>query len=467
MKSNNPLLNELKVINLGLENFYNSFKAQGVPVVNVSWKPPAVKNIDLLNRLLDDEAIEKANNQAVKRLIESRPILVDLKQARDVIPGIEENMILHAGPPVSWERMCGPVRGAVMGALIYEGKAGNAAEAKKLAESGKIKFSPCHHHRSVGPMAGVVSPSMYVYCVKNETYGNTAHCTVNEGLGMVLRFGAYDSEVIKRLKWMEKVFAPLFKKAILKSGGIDIKKLTSQALLMGDECHNRNVAGTSLFLKEILPFLLETGESSSVIKDITDFINSNVHFYLNISMAACKAVSDSILGFKGSTIMSAMARNGTDIGIRIAGLGEKWFTAPSGQPKGLYFSGFSEKDANPDLGDSTISETAGIGGFAMACAPAIVKFIGGKAAEAVDYTMKMYRISHSEHRDYQIPALDFRGAPVGVDIRKVADTGITPIINTGIAHKKPGIGQVGAGILYAPFECFEKALEEFATVYKK
>ena len=410
--------------------------------------------------------VENANQKALQKMIDANPVLVDVRQARDVIPGMHEDLILHAGPPVKWENMCGPVKGAVMGALIYEGKAKDEKEAASLAASGKIKFDPCHHHSTMGPMAGVVSPSMFVFVMKNTTHGNTAYCTLNEGLGKVLRFGAYSPEVIKKLKWMETVLAPALKKALAKKpDGINIKSITAQALMMGDECHNRNVAGTSLFLRQLTPLLLSTDLDKETVKSVFDFITGNDHFFLNLSMAACKTIADTIHGMEGCSLMSAMARNGTEIGIRIAGLGDRWFTAPAGEPKGLYFSGYTADDACLDLGDSTISETAGIGGFAMASAPAIVKFVGGSPSDAVKYTHQMGEISFGRHRDYQMPPLDFLGTPLGVDIRKVVETGITPIINTGIAHKDPGIGQVGAGILYAPTSIFEEALKAFADKY--
>ena len=411
------------------------------------------------------ETIDEANAKAAERMMNSQPVLVDIKPAISAIPKMEEKMILHAGPPVEWERMCGPVRGAVIGALIFEGLAESKEEAEKLAASGEIKFEPCHHHSAVGPMTGVVSSSMPVFCVKNETYGNTAYCTLNEGLGKVLRFGAYDGEVIKRLGWMREILVPALRDTLELSGGINLKNIITQALMMGDECHNRNVAGTSLFLREITPHLLETENDKNTIKEIISFISGNNHFFLNLSMPACKATADTVLGMKYSTLMCAMARNGTEIGIRIAGLGERWFTAPAGMPKGLYFPGYSEKDANPDLGDSSITETASLGGFAMASAPAIVKFIGGSAEDAIKYTREMYEITVMKHRDFKIPSLDFAGTPLGVDMRKVIETGLTPIINTGIAHKEAGVGQVGAGILYAPIKPFEDALVAFDGQY--
>jgi hypothetical protein len=411
------------------------------------------------------QRIDEANREAVERLMDSQPVLVDVATALEAIPGMTPRSIFHAGPPLAWERMCGPVRGAVLGALIYEGIADSWEKAQEVAASGEIHFDSCHHHQAVGPMAGVVSPSMPVWVVLNKSFGNFAYCTLNEGLGKVLRFGAYSLEVIQRLRWMAEVLGHGLQKAVMASGGINLKNIIAQALQMGDECHNRNVAATSLFLKEILPYLLDSDLDRSTVKEVSDFIAGNVHFFLNLSMVACKATVDSILGLKDSTVVSAMARNGTEFGLRVSGLGERWFTALAGIPKGLYFPGFSEEDANPDLGDSTIAETAGIGGFAMASAPAIVKFVGGTPADALEYTREMYEICVAKHRDLQLPALDFLGTPVGIDVRRVVETGIAPIINTGIAHREAGVGQIGAGILRAPMKCFQEALIAFGEQY--
>ena len=463
---------KLHVVNLGVESFAESMRAQGVPVQQVDWKPPAggdprlVALLDALNRSPARERIEAANRKAVRKIIDARPVLIDIRRARDVIPGMGPNLILHAGPPVTWERMCGPMRGAVMGALIYEGMASDLQEAEKLAASGTLVFEPCHHHRSVGPMAGVVSPSMYVYVVRNEEHGNEAYCTLNEGLGKVLRFGAYGDEVIRRLRWMERVAAPVLAEAVraaaAHTGGISVKDITARALMMGDECHNRNVAATSLLIRSLMPHLLDTSVDRKTLKKVVEFLSATDHTFLNLSMAACKAATDPIAGIEDSSIVSTMARNGTELGIRVAGLGDRWYTAPAGMPKGLYFAGFSEKDSCPDLGDSTVSEVAGIGGFAMAASPAIVRFVGGVAADALRYTREMYEICFAEHESYLIPALDFRGTPVGMDIRFIVERSILPFINTGIAHREPGIGQIGAGILRAPRACFTRALEDFS-----
>ncbi|GAG62866.1 unnamed protein product [marine sediment metagenome] len=407
------------------------------------------------------ERIEAANKKVMEIILNGQPTLLDIGVAEEVIPGMTKKTILHAGPPIKWEKMSGPLKGAVIGALIYEGLAADEKEATKLAASGEISYDPCHHHNAVGPMAGVVSASMPVWILQNKTYGNYSYCTLNEGLGKVLRYGAYSDEVIKRLKWMENLLAPLLKQALKLHGPIDLKTMITQALQMGDEGHNRNRAGTSLLIRELAPYIIQTKFSEKEKTEVLKFIDSNDHFFLNLTMPACKCTMDAAKNIEFSTIVTAMARNGTEFGIRVSGLGERWFTGPAGIVDGLLFPGYTVKDANPDIGDSVIAETVGIGGFAMAAAPAIVQFVGGTAKDAVNFTLKMYEITAAENNIYKIPALDFRGTPTGIDIRKVVETGILPSINTGIAHKDTGIGQIGAGLVKPPMNCFEDALQAF------
>ena len=409
--------------------------------------------------------IDKANHEATQKMIEARALLTGLAKAINVIPGMRDNLLLHAGPPITWERASGPMRGAITGALIFEGKAKGEADAKALIESGEIELEPCHHHQAVGPMAGVTSPSMSVYIIENETHGNKAFSNLNEGYGKVLRYGAFDEEVQKRLRWMEDVMAPILQDAIEASGGIDIKALLSEALHMGDEGHNRNKAGSILFLKALAPNIAKISKDSKVTVEILQAIGDNALAVLNPVMAACKVMADAGHGIEGSTIVTTMARNGTDCGIRVSGIGEQWFTAPAQIPKGLYFPGYKDEDANPDIGDSTITETVGIGGFAMAGAPAIVTFVSGTSKDALNASLEMYEITFSEHKYFTIPPFEFRGTPTGIDLRKVIETGITPRVNTGIAHKKAGIGQVGAGLVRPSMKIFEEALMAFAEKY--
>ncbi len=464
-KINDLFGKKISVVNLGLESMAEAVREQGAQAVQVDWQPPR-SGIPHLEVTKDGIDIDKANLEVCQRIRQGRPVLVGMGIARDVIPGMHEKMLLHAGPPVTWERMCGPTRGAVMGALIYEGMARDEKEAEKLAASGAIELSPCHHHKSVGPMAGIISPRMPVFIIKNETFGNLAYATQNEGLGKVLRYGAMGPEVYERLRWMEETLYPTLIRALETfKNGIDIKTLIAQALHMGDECHNRNRAATSLLIRMIAPALVRTSRNAEDTAKVLEFINSNDHFFLNLSMAAGKACLQPAERVAGSTVVTVMARNGTDFGIRIASLPEQWFTAPAGIVNGLYFPGFTADDANPDIGDSTVTEIAGYGGFTMAAAPAITQFVGGTPAQALAATLEMYEICASEHEDLTIPALNFRGTPLGIDIRRVAESGILPQINTGIAHKQPGIGMVGAGILRAPMPCFEAALAAFQKTY--
>lgn len=410
-------------------------------------------------------SIDQANQTAVDRMVSARPLLTGLAKAQEVIPGLREGLLLHAGPPIEWERMSGPLKGAVIGALIYEGLAADAEAATAMAEGGEVDFAPCHHHASVGPMAGVISSSMSVYVIENVTDGNRAYSTLNEGYGKVLRYGAYSSEVLDRLRWMNESMAPVLGDAISATDGLDLRILLAEALHMGDEGHNRNKAGSLLFLKLLAPLLVNVGADAKLTAEILQFMGDNALCVLNPVMAACKSMADAAHGVEGSTLVTAMARNGTDFGIRVSGLGDKWFTAPAQIPEGLYFSGFTSADANPDIGDSTITETAGIGAFAMASAPAIVSFISGTPQDALNATLEMYDITVAEHAHFTIPPLDFRGTPVGIDIRKVVELGLTPRVNTGIAHREAGVGQVGAGLVRPPMEIFEQALMEYADRY--
>jgi len=467
MSINTLFKSELQVVNFGMTAFKDALAAVGAKAVQVDWKPPMdVSPVAMEHVAAARAKIEKANAKAMQKILSAQPCLVGLERALDVIPGMKKNLILHAGPPVTWDRMCGPMRGAIMGALMYEGMAKSAKEAEKLAASGAIRYAPCHEHRSVGPMAGIISASMPVFVLVNETHGNKAYCTMNEGLGKVLRYGAYGEDVIKKLKWMETVLYPVLKKAVKKVGRIDLKNIIAQALHMGDEVHNRNRAGTSLLYRAIAPAIVTTCDDPKNAADVLNFINGNDHFFLNLSMPASKASLDAARDIPNSSVAVVMARNGTDFGVQLAGTGDTWFTGPADVPDALFFPGFTREDANPDIGDSAITETNGLGGFAIAAAPAIVQFVGGTADDALRYTRTMYGITAAENNAYQVPYLNFRGTPTGIDVVKVVENNILPFIDTGVAHKKPGVGQIGAGVLNAPAEPFKKAFEGLAKKLK-
>jgi hypothetical protein len=421
------------------------------------------KSVDAGAGELTLEKIELANKETVRRILQGEPVLIDVQPAGEVIKGLTKNMILHAGPPITWDRMCGPMRGAICGIAVFEGWAKDLAETEIAAAGGKYAFHPNHHFGAVGPMTGMTTMSQPVMIVDNKTFGNRAYCTINEGLGKVMRFGGNDAEVLNRLRMIATVLGPALSAALKASGGIPLKSIIARGLAMGDEMHQRNVACSALFLREIAPFLAQTSTDSKKLADVLSFIGKNDQFFLNIAMAMGKAMTDPANGIEGSSIVTAMCRNGTDFGVRVSGTSERWYTAPVEMPTGLYFPGYSEKDANPDMGDSAIVETIGLGGFAMATATAVAGFVGaGSASEAANFTKAMYEITVARNPDWTMPNLDYAGVPTGIDIRKVLQTGTAPVINTGIAHKQPGVGQVGAGVVRAPLACFERGLEGLA-----
>ena len=464
------LLGGVRAINIGLAGFAEPIAAAGGAVLNLDWRPPAGADRELgliLARLEDDvddpigAVVAEGNRQALERILGAGPVLVDVEPAGSVIPGLAGRTLLHSGPPIAWERMCGPMRGAIIGAILFEGWAADPAAAEKMAEHGEVAFDSCHHHGAVGPMAGIVSPSMPVVVVENGAGGNRAFATLNEGLGKVLRFGAYDESVLARLRWFRDELGPVLGRTLAATGPLDLKSITAQALQMGDEGHNRNVAATSLLVRSLAPALVRVAPSEA--EAVLEFLRGNDHFFLNLSMAGCKATLDAGHGIRGSTVVTAMSRNGVEFGVRLSGTGDTWFTAPVGVPDGLYFPGYGPDDANPDLGDSAITETCGIGGFAMAAAPAIVRFVGGTASDALNFTREMYRITLERNPAFALPPLGFAGTPTGIDARRVVESDVQPVINTGIAHKLPGVGQIGAGIARAPLDCFADALRGLAA----
>jgi hypothetical protein len=458
---------KLQVLNVGLSSFAESIARAGGSVLSLDWAPPAQGHQRIgreLARLVNLFAVETANRKAFELYQSSQPVLRGIGVARQVLPDMGDRMILHSGPPIAWQDMCGPMKGAIIGAILYEEWARDTISAEVLASSGELVFEPCHHHAAVGPMAGVISPSMPVWIVVDAVHGNQAFSNFNEGIGRALRFGANGPEVVSRLKWMEQVLAPTLRAGLEILGGLELKTLMAQALHMGDEVHNRNVAASSLFLKRVISSLLRSRTPSADIAAVVDFIASNDHFFLNLSMAACKAMLDAAHGVPGSSMVTAMARNGVEFGIRVSGTGERWFTTQAPVVDGLLFPGYTPADAAPDLGDSAITETAGLGGFAMAASPAIVKFVGGTPQDAIDNTTAMTHITLGRNTAFTLPSMNFVGTPAAIDVRKVVDTGIQPIINTGIAHREAGVGQIGAGITRAPLACFTQAVSALANM---
>jgi hypothetical protein len=446
---------EVVVAAAGIDLLAEALEAQAVRVGRAWWRPPVDGTSDALAKIATGDT-RRANAAALDRMLSVKPILTDVVTAGDVIPGLTEGTFLHAGPPIEWDACSGPLRGALIGAMLYEGMADDPDEAVGLGP--RLRLSPCHHHQTVGPMAGVVSPSMPVAVVDDAAGGGgRAYATLNEGLGKVLRYGAFGPEVIDRLRWMERVLAPTLG-LVVREQPVDLQAVIAQALSMGDDGHNRNRAATSLLLRRLGTGLLTAEVPQSDRVGTFAFIEQNDHFMLNLVMAAGKLAVDAASGVSGSSLVTTMARNGTEFGIRLSGTGESWFTAPSPVVDGLFLGAYSAADANPDIGDSAITETVGLGGFAMAASPAIVGFVGGTASSAVQRTLEMYEITLGEHPVYRIPILENRGTPTGIDATRVVRTGVLPHINTGIAGKEPGVGMVGAGLVEAPMACFAQAV---------
>jgi len=457
---------ELTVINVGLASFGENITRAGGKVTMLDWRPPASGDAAVgieLARLLGDPTVEEANAVAFGRYQAAQPRLVDVQIAREAIPAMtDRRLILHAGPPIAWPEMCGPVQGAIIGAILYEGWAQSPEQAEALAADGEIAFAPCHQHGAVGPMAGVISPSMPLWVVENAAGTNRAYSNFNEGLGKVLRFGANGPEVLKRLRWMGTELFDTIQAGVRHLGGLDLKPIIAQALHMGDEVHNRNAAATGLLFKQLVPSLLAVDLPAEALRRSVEFIAGNDHFFLNLSMAASKTMLDAAADVPHSSMVTAMARNGVNFGVRLSGTGQRWFQAPANPVNGLFFPGYSIEDAAADLGDSAITETAGLGGFAMAASPAIVQFVGGTPADATENSRRMRTITLGTNPVFTLPALSFGGTAAGIDARAVLDSGVLPIINSGIAHKRAGVGQIGAGITTAPLECFTQAVTALA-----
>lgn len=412
------------------------------------------------------ERIRTANAEFMARVGKAAPSLVRVRRAQEVIPVLTGRTVLHAGPPITAEQLCGPMRGAILGASVLEGWAKTPEESARLLDRGQITLRCAHDWNAVGPMAGIISGSMPVFEVRDETSKTTAYSTINEGIGAVLRFGAYDPMVIDRLRWIAETLAPALDRALQHLKGLALLPLMNRALSMGDEMHQRNIAATSLLFRALAPALAKQSASSNPLARITQFLSENDQFFLNVAMAACKAITDGARGIPLCTAVTAMSRNGVEFGIRVSGLGETWYVAPSPVPDGLYFPGYAAADANPDMGDSAIVETAGLGAFAMAAAPAVAGFVGlASAREAIATTQAMSALTLGPSPHFKIPALDFEGTPTGIDIRRVVEVETTPIINTGIAHRRAGVGQIGAGIVRAPLEVFQQALAAFVERY--
>lgn len=456
----------IAVVNVGLPVFGDEVRRQGAEAVDVDWQIPAAGRPELvaaLTRLYGKEGarVDEANAEVVRRLDEGAPILSRIGVAAEEIPGVSHRTLLHPGPPLPWEDFCDPLRRSTLAAVMAEGWAADSHEATRRISSGDVELVAANERATAIPMASVLGPSAPVLVVENPQGGNLAFSGINQGPGGTAWFGVDAPEAVERLVFIREAVGPVLDAAIRQGGPIDVFSIVAQGLQMGDDAHMRIQATTNLLLRHLLPFLAGVDHPARV--DVARFLSSNHLLFLNVAMAAAKALGDWASGVPSSSVVTCMARNGTTFGIRISGAGGRWFIAPA-PPVGdaLYHSGYGPEDAAPDIGDSAVLELIGLGGAAAAASPAVAAFVGGSIADAVATTERVDGITIGRSRRFRLPYLDLRGSPLGVDVRKVVETQVTPAITTGILHRSAGVGQIGAGVAQAPVAPFEDALLAFA-----
>jgi hypothetical protein len=454
------VLSRVAAVNVGLAGFGEAVREQGASAVDVDWRPPAggdLQAVELLTRLygVHGERIDRANADAVARFETAQPLATTVARAGDVVPGLEDRMLLHSGPPIAWERVCDPQRRAMEAACLFEGWAGDRPAAARLIEAGDVTLASGNEHLHVGPMTGICSPSMPVWVVEDAALGVRAFSTLNEGPGNTLWFGVGDDESVERLRFFRDSVGPLLARLLERGGPIDVLAMAAQGLQMGDELHMRSQATGNLLLRKLVGGFAALGG-----EEVARFVAGNHHFFLNLTMAAAKCASLAAAGTPASTVATLIARNGTDVGVQIAGIPDRWFLAPAAPVQdALLREGFSEQDAALDIGDSAVIECVGLGGMAVAAAPAVAAFFGGDASEAVRRTDEMAQICVGRSSRFRVPSLDFAGTPVGIDARRVLELDLAPQITTGVLHATTGAGQIGAGVAHQPVEPFRAAVE--------
>jgi hypothetical protein len=461
----------IAAVNVGLASFGAALRDQGAAVLDVAWRPPAngdPQAIALLERLWGrhGELVDRANAEVVARIEAAQPLAVTVAPAGEAIEGLDGSMLLHSGPPIAWEQVCDPQRRALAAACVFEGWAQDRHEAAALLDAGDVALASGNEHGHVGPMTGVCSPSMPVWVVEGEGAGVRAFSTLNEGPGNTLWFGVGDDESVQRLRFLRDVAGPLLARLLEREGPVDVFAIAAQGLQMGDELHMRSQAAGNLLLRDLAGGFAALGgkDAPPGAEEVARFIAGNHHFFLTLTMAAAKCASLAAEGVRGSTIVNVISRNGTSVGIRVAGLPGHWFEAPAAPVQdALLRDGFTDRDAARDIGDSAVIECVGLGGMALAASPAVAAFVGGGAADAVARTRLMGEICAARSARFTIPSLDFAGVPLGIDARLVVELGVTPQITTGVLHASSGAGQIGAGVAHQPLAPFADALAALAS----
>lgn len=453
---------DVDVVNVGLPLFEAALRAQGKPVIGLDWQIPAGGDPEVvaaLGRLLGPAAdrIDKANTEVLRRLNEGAAMLVGVDRAGAVIEDLGERDVLHCGPAIAWDLMPDPLQRSIKASIVAEGWASDVVAAGAMVAAGEVRLLPANEHRTVVPMATSIGPSAPVYLVENEQGGTRSYSSLNQGSGPVPWFGVDSDAAIEHLRFVRDSVGPVLAEALAAKGPVDIFSLAAQGVPMGDDVHMRVQATTNLFLRDLLPFLVRS--TNTAAPEVATFLSGNHLMFLNVAMAGAKSLVDWAREVPDSSIVTTMARNGATYGVRLAGGGDDWFLAPSPPVQdALYYPGQGPETSAPDIGDSAVLELIGLGGPAAANSPAVAGFLGGRMSHAIAATRSMQRICAGESDRFRLPILDNIGTPLGVDVRKVVELGITPAVNTGIVHATDGVGQVGAGVAWAPVECFVEAL---------
>lgn len=455
------------VINVGLPLFAEAIREQDAEVIHVDWRVPSGNSPVLLRALTDSYAMnsleyDKANAEAIRRIDKGVPMLIGVASARDALPALPDRTLLHAGPPIAYEFVCDPVRRSMRAATVAEGWAKDVETADRLLAEGSVALAAANDHGTVVPMASAIGPTTPVWIAENAESGTVGFAPVNQGPGDVPWFGRESPAAIERLIFLREVAQPRIAQILKESGPIDILSLASQGVQMGDDVHMRTQATTNLLIRDVLTSIVRLGNDEGSVA-FAHYLSKNHLFFLTIAMAAAKSLMLAAQQVSGSTIVTTMARNGTTFGVKV-GDSPRWHICPAPPvADALYYAGFSSEDAALDMGDSAVLELIGLGGAAAAGSPAVAAFLGGSMSDAARATEDMRRICVSESSRFKLPTMSFRGTPLGVDVRKVVETGISPKVTTGILHRSSGSGQIGAGVATAPLEGFEQALVDLVN----
>lgn len=408
--------------------------------------------------------IDEANGRAVEMITKAQPYWVSVEAAGDFLKEMGERTILHSGPPIPYEDMCELHKRGMQNGALMEGWAASRKEADRLLKRGDIHVDSALNYAAVGSGTGIITPSVPLLIVEDRRTKKRAGVFPAEGKfgGGFCGWGLYSKEIADNLRYLrERVYEPL-SRLLEEEGGLELKSLIAESIEMGDENHSSQSAVDLLFLKKILPYGLKAENSGEIIR----YFLETGRFFHNFGQAASRSALLGASDIPGSSMVTAAGGNGVEFGIKVAGLSEEWFTAPSPMIEGRYMTpGSRREDQLAWIGDSSVVECAGLGGILSAASPKVCAYRGDNLEKALETTRQMALICIGENPSYRIPNLDFAHSPVGIDVLKCVKTGITPVINGGMINRQGG--WMGAGCARIPMECFEKAAKAFEEKYRE